>query len=75
MYLDEALKAVREDENIEMSWGCKARWYAHKEYDESMPLKDLLEKTFSVRRRKPPVMELTVADIEERYGCKVKIVK
>jgi hypothetical protein len=76
MYLDEALKVVREDENMELSWGDKNYWCSFRAFlgklgNVAYPG----DNVFCVRAKTPAIKEVTMADLEEKYGCKVKVVK
>jgi hypothetical protein len=56
MYLDEALKACRKDDSMEMSWGCHASWYSFgemREDERSIGTSFMYGNSFTVRTRKP----------------------
>jgi hypothetical protein len=80
MYLDEALKAVREDENMELSWGARVAWYSFEGFIKRgfiTEIQGFMKNDFAVRVKKQPIKEITpeqmMSDLEEKYGCKVKV--
>jgi hypothetical protein len=73
MYLEEALEEIRRDGSKEMtcnSWAC---WYSlegltKREFNTSQ----LVGNSFRIREK--AIKEVTMADLEEKYGCKVKVI-